>query len=332
MKKAIITGVTGQDGSYLAELLLDKGFHVTGIIRRSSSFNTERVDHLYDNKNFQLVYGDLSDSSSMWQIVADTKPDHFYNLASQSHVRVSFDVPEYTCDIGAMGTLRCLEAIRKFSPDTRFYQASSSEMYGSEFPPQDETTPFHPRSPYSCGKAFAYNITTNYRESYNMFASNGILFNHESPRRGETFLTRKVTRAVGRIYYDLQKELCLGNLESKRDWGHAKDYVKAMYMILEHDKPDDFCISTGEAHSVREFIEKAFYMAGLDPWKYIKFDSKYIRPAEVDHLQGNSLKAKKILGWEPEISFDELVKEMVEHDLELAKKEYHMKMTYDENK
>ncbi len=320
-KKALVTGITGQTGSYLAEQLLDDDYEVYGIIRRSSSFNTERVDHIYDKLRDKLIFGDLSDSSSINAIVGDLKPDVLFNLSAQSHVRVSFDIPEYTCDITALGNLRCLEAIRRNSPKTRFYSACSSEMFGAAQSPQNENTIFHPRSPYACAKVFAYHTTVNYRESYGMFASNGILFNHESPRRGETFVTRKITRAIGRIKYDLQKYLYLGNLEAKRDWGDAKEYARGIKMIMEHDSPDDFVLATGASYSVREFLIKAFGVVGLDYKKYIKFDSRYLRPAEVDHLQGNPSKVKNIIGWECRTSFDDLVKEMVESDLELARKE-----------
>jgi len=318
---SVITGITGQDGSYLAELLLESGYKVYGIIRRSSSFNTARIEGIYEHPNLKLIYADLSDSSSVGQIVEDIKPDYFYNLGAQSHVRVSFDIPEYTYDITGIGVLRCLEAIRRFSPKTRFYQASSSELFGSTPPPQNELTPFHPRSPYGVAKLAGYWTVVNYRESYGIFGSNGILFNHESHRRGETFVTRKITRAVGRIKHGLQQELRLGNLEAKRDWGHSKDFVAAQKLILEHDHPDDFVIATGESHSVREFAEKAFSYAGLDPYKYIGVDHKYYRPAEVDYLLGDATKARKILGWEPQISFSKLVEEMVESDMELARRE-----------
>lgn len=321
MVSSIITGITGQDGSYLAELLLESGHQVYGIIRRSSSFNTERIDHLYENPNLKLIYGDLSDSSSIGQVIGDIKPDYFYNLGAMSQVRVSFDIPEYTYDVTGMGVLRCLEAIHKFSPKTRFYQASSSELWGSSPPPQNENTVMHPRSPYAVAKLMGYWTVINYRESYGIFGSNGILHNHESQRRGQTFVTRKITHAVGRIKYGLQTELRLGNLEAKRDWSHAKDCVAAQKLILEHDNPDDFVIASGKAYSVREFAEKAFSYVGLDPYKYIVIDPKYYRPAEVDYLLGDSSKARKILGWEPKISFDELVKEMVDNDMELARNE-----------
>lgn len=325
MIKSLITGTTGQDGSFLAELLLNSGHQVYGIIRRSSSFNTERIDHIYNNPNLKLIYGDLSDSSSIGSIIGDIKPDYFYNLGAQSHVKVSFDIPEYTADTTGMGTIRCLEAIRKYSPQTRFYQASSSELFGSSPPPQNELTPFHPRSPYGVAKLYAYWITINYRESYGIFGSNGILFNHSGVRRGETFISRKVTRAVGRIKYGLQKELHVGNIQSKRDWSSAKDCVEAQKLIIEYEKPDDFVIASGEAHSIKELIEKAFDLADLDPYKYLVIDPKYYRPAEVDYLLGDPTKAKTILHWEPKYSFDDLVKEMVEYDLELARKEYILK-------
>jgi len=321
MKKAIITGITGQDGSILSELLLNLGYEVHGIIRRSSSFNTARIDHLYNNPNLKLHYGDVTDYTSIADIVGDIKPDHFYSLACQSHVRVSFDIPVYTSQTAAIGTMHCLESLRKRSPNTRFYQASSSEMFGSTPPPQSEKTPFHPRSPYAVSKVYSYWATVNYRESYDMFCSNGILFNHESTVRGETFVTRKITRAAGRIYYGLQDKIELGNLDAKRDWGHAKDFCEGMIKILDHEKPDDFALSTGEAHSVKEFLELAFDHLGLDPYKYYKFNPKYYRPAEVDHLLGDSSKARKVLGWEPKITFKDLIKEMVDHDLELARKE-----------
>lgn len=327
MKKALVTGVTGQDGSYLAELLIEKGYEVHGVVRRSSSFNTERVDHLYldpHDKNAKLFlhYGDLNDSSSLQSIVSEVQPDEVYNLGAQSHVRVSFDIPEYTGEITGLGSIRLLEAIRKQGLKCRFYQASSSELYGKVVEtPQKETTPFHPRSPYAVAKAYAFYITQNYREAYGMFATNGILFNHESERRGETFVTRKITRAVGRIKHGLQKDLYLGNLDAKRDWGHAKDYVEAMWRMLQHSEPDDFVIATGETHSVRSFAEKAFAHVGLDMKDFVKIDPKYFRPAEVDLLLGDPSKAQRVLGWKPKIGFDELVKLMVESDLELAARE-----------
>ena len=321
MKKAIISGITGQDGSFLSEILLDKGYEVHGIIRRSSSFNTARIDHIYDNPNLTLHYGDLTDYASVANLISDIQPEYFYNLAAQSHVKLSFEIPAYTSQAVAMGAMHCLEGIRKRSPNTRFYQASSSELFGSSPPPQNEKTPFHPRSPYAVAKLYAYWSCVNYRESYDMFCSNGILFNHEGTRRGETFLTRKITRAVGRIYHGLQDTLELGNLEAKRDWGNAKDFCEGMVAILEHDSPNDFVLCTGESHSVKEFLETAFEMAGLDPYKYYKFNPKYLRPAEVDFLQGDPSKAKKVLNWEPKTKFKDLVKEMVDFDLELARKE-----------
>jgi GDPmannose 4,6-dehydratase len=327
VKKALITGITGQDGSYLTELLLEKGYEVHGVVRRSSSFNTERIDHLYKDPHegdarLHLHYGDLNDSSSLQSIVEATQPDEVYNLGAQSHVRVSFDIPEYTGEITALGTVRLLEACRKRDLKCRFYQASSSELYGKVVEtPQKETTPFHPRSPYAVAKAYSFYMTQNYREAYGMFATNGILFNHESERRGETFVTRKITRAIGRIKHGLQKDLYLGNLDAKRDWGHAKDYVEAMWLMLQQDKPDDFVIGTGETHSVREFAEKAFKIAGLAWEEYVKIDPRYFRPAEVDLLLSDPTKAKKTLGWQPKIGFDELVKRMVESDLELAARE-----------
>jgi GDPmannose 4,6-dehydratase len=326
-KKALVTGVTGQDGSYLAELLIQKGYEVHGVVRRSSSFNTERIDHLYvdphdrDAKLF-LHYGDLNDASSLQTIVADVQPDEVYNLGAQSHVRVSFDIPEYTGEITALGSVRLLEAIRKLGVKCRFYQASSSELYGKVVEtPQRETTPFHPRSPYAAAKAYAFYITQNYREAYGLFATNGILFNHESERRGETFVTRKITRAVGRIKHGMQKELYLGNLDAKRDWGHAKDYVEAMWLMLQHTEPDDFVIGTGKTYSVREFAERAFSHAGLAYKDFVKIDPRYFRPAEVDLLLADPSKAKRVLGWEPKIGLEELVKLMVESDLDLAARE-----------
>jgi len=327
MKKALVTGITGQDGSYLAELLIEKGYEVHGIVRRSSSFNTERIDHLYldphdSNAKLFLHYGDLNDASSLQTIVADVQPAEVYNLGAQSHVRVSFDIPEYTAEITALGTVRLLEAIRELGVKCRFYQASSSELYGKVVEtPQKETTPFHPRSPYAVAKAYAFYMTQNYREAYGMFATNGILFNHESERRGETFVTRKITRAVGRIKHGLQKDLFLGNLDAKRDWGHAKDYVEAMWLMLQQDTPDDFVIGTGETYSVRSFAEKAFGHVGLDMKDFVKIDPRYFRPSEVDLLLSDPTKAKKTLGWQPKIGFDELVRLMVESDLELAARE-----------
>jgi GDPmannose 4,6-dehydratase len=326
MKTALITGITGQDGSYLTELLVGKGYKVYGIIRRSSSFNTERLEHLYqdphEKRKMELVYGDLNDASSLAEIIHSLKPDEIYNLGAQSHVRVSFDIPEYTGEITGMGTLRLLEAIRRTGCKARFYQASSSEMFGKVAEtPQTETTPFHPRSPYACAKVFSHYLTVNYRESYNIFACNGILFNHESPRRGETFVTRKITRAATRIKLGLQDKLYLGNLEAKRDWGFAGDYVEAMWLMLQADNPDDYVIATGETYSVREFLDEVFCLLNLDWKKIVEIDPRYFRPAEVDLLLGDSSKAKRQLGWQPKITFKELVKMMVKSDMELAKKE-----------
>lgn len=322
---AIISGITGQTGSYLAEILLNKGYKVYGLKRRSSSFNTERIDHFYtdlhQNNQLELVYGDLSDYSSIVSLVADTKPNLFFNMAAQSHVRVSFDIPEYTMDITANGVVRCLETIRKYSPHTRFLQASSSEMFGSTPPPQNELTPFHPRSPYAVAKVAGYYATINYREAYNLFSCNTICFNHESPRRSETFVTRKITRAATRIKLGLQNELWLGNLDAQRDWGHAKDYANAMYQILTSDQPDDYVVSMSEMHSVKEFAQIVFNKLKLDYTKYIKFDPKYLRPTEVDALCGDSSKLRNKLGWKPEYTFESLVDEMIESDLELARKE-----------
>ncbi|MBI2691023.1 MAG: GDP-mannose 4,6-dehydratase [Solirubrobacterales bacterium] len=321
-KKALITGITGQDGSYLAELLLEKGYEVHGIIRRSSSFNTGRLDGIYqdrheDDVRLTLHYGDLNDASSLNRIVEKVAPDEIYNLAAQSHVKVSFEVPEYTGEITGLGSLRLLEAIRETEVPARFYQASSSELYGKvQAVPQDEKTPFYPRSPYAAAKLYAYWIVVNYREGYGLHASNGILFNHESPRRGETFVTRKITRAVAAIKAGQQKKLYLGNLEAKRDWGHAKDYVEAQWMILQQDEPDDYVIATGETHSVREFCEKAFGHVGLNYEDYVEIDPRYYRPTEVDLLIGDATKAKEKLGWEPKVSFDELVTGMVDADME----------------
>jgi GDPmannose 4,6-dehydratase len=328
MKKALITGITGQDGSYLAELLLEKGYEVHGIMRRSSSFNTERVDHLYvdphKKSNFLLHFADLSDSGSIGALIREIQPDEFYNLGAQSHVRVSFDIPEYTGEVTGLGVLRCLEAIRQFSPLTKFYQASSSEMYGKVLEiPQNEETPFYPRSPYGCAKVYGYYITKNYRESYNMHASNGILFNHESPRRGETFVTRKITMALAKIKLGLQDKLYLGNLDAKRDWGHARDYVEAMHLMLQQEQGDDYVIATGETHSVKEFLEEAFSYLKLNYQDYVEIDKKYFRPAEVDLLLGDSSKAIEKLNWKPKTTFKQLVKEMVEEDIKLAEKKYY---------
>jgi GDPmannose 4,6-dehydratase len=325
-KKALITGITGQDGSYLAEFLLAKGYEVHGIIRRASTFNTGRLEPIYSdphsgNRQLSLHYGDLSDASALARLISKIQPDEIYNLAAQSHVRVSFDSPEYTCDITATGTVRLLEAIRETGIQPRFYQASSSEMYGLvQQVPQTETTPFYPRSPYGCAKVFSYWITVNYRESYGLHASNGILFNHESPRRGETFVTRKITRAVAHIQAGLQKKLFLGNIDAKRDWGFAKEYVEAMWLMMQKDKPDDYVIATNETHSVREFLEVAFGHAGLDWKKHVEIDARYYRPAEVDLLIGDFSKAKQKLGWEPRTKFEELAKLMVDADVELLRK------------
>ncbi len=320
MRKAIITGCTGQDGSYLAEFLLAKGYEVHGFKRRSSSLNTERIDHLYRDLHegkpkFIPHFADLADGSSLATLLHDIRPDEIYNLAAQSHVKVSFEIPEYTTDIVATGTLRVLEAIRRTGVNCRFYQASSSEMFGSSPPPQSETTVFHPRSPYACAKAFAHNITVNYRESYGLHASCGILFNHESPRRGETFVTRKITRAVARIKHGVQSKLYLGNLDARRDWGYAADYVKAMWLMAQQDSPDDYVVGTGEAHSVREFVELAFGYADLDWKQYVAIDPHYFRPAEVDFLLADTGKARRVLGWEPTVTFRELVHIMMEADL-----------------
>lgn len=327
MKRALITGITGQDGSYLTELLLAKGYEVHGIIRRSSSFNTERIDHLYNDPHetdvkLRLHYGDLNDASSLHSIVSSVCPDEIYNLGAQSHVRVSFDIPEYTGEITGLGAMRILETVRKVGLSCRFYQASSSELYGKAAEiPQRESTPFHPRSPYACAKAYAFYVAQNYREAYGLHISNGILFNHESERRGETFVTRKITRAIGRIKHGLQKELFLGNLEAKRDWGHAEDYVEAMWLMLQQDQGDDYVIGMGETHSVREFLERAFHEAGLDYRDFVKVDPRYFRPAEVDVLLADASKARTILGWKPKITFEQLIARMVGHDVELAARE-----------
>ena len=327
MPKALITGITGQDGSYLAEQLLEKGYEVHGIVRRSSSFNTDRIDHLYRDPHetgVQLFthHGDLSDSVSLTKLLYEVQPDEIYHLGAQSHVRVSFDIPEYTFDITGAGTLRILDAIRESGITTaRFYQASSSEMFGAAPPPQSETTPFHPRSPYAVAKVAAYWATINYREAYGMFAVNGILFNHESPRRGETFVTRKITRAVARIRAGLQDKLFLGNLDAKRDWGYAPDYTDAMWRMLQAQEPDDFVIATGETHSVRAFLEAAFEHAGLDWEPHVEIDPRYFRPSEVDHLDPNAAKARAKLGWAPKVEFTELVQMMVDHDTDLAGRE-----------
>jgi GDPmannose 4,6-dehydratase len=314
-RKAFITGITGQDGSYLAEILLEKDYEVFGMIRRSSSFNTARIDHIFGD--LELVFGDLGDGSSLNQLVRTIRPDEVYNLGAQSHVRVSFDIPEYTADIAALGTLRLLDAIREEGVTCRFYEAGSSEMFGqARETPQSEETPFHPRSPYGVGKCFGYWITRNYREAYGMFAVNGILFNHESPRRGPTFVTRKITRAVGAILRGEQDELRLGNLDAKRDWGYARDYMEGAWAMLQADEPDDYVLATGETHSVREFLEEAFGYADLDWQEYVKIDERYFRPSEVDLLLGDASKAGEKLGWEPSVRFPELVRMMVDHDRE----------------
>lgn len=324
MKKAVVTGLTGQDGSYLAELLLSKGYEVHGFKRRSSSFNTDRVDHIYRDLHdagarLFLHYADLTDASSLAGLLADIHPDEVYNLGAQSHVKVSFEIPEYTGEVVALGALRLLEAIRRARLPCRFYQASSSEMFGGTPPPQNESSPFRPRSPYACAKAFAHYSTVNYRESYGLHASSGILFNHESPRRGETFVTRKITRAVARIKLDLQEKLFLGNLEARRDWGYAPDYVRAMWLMLQQDEPGDYVIGTGEMRTVREFVEQAFAVAGLDWHKHVYIDQRYYRPAEVDALQADFSKARQALDWHPSVTFAELVRLMVEADLKAVK-------------
>ena len=321
-RKAFITGITGQDGSYLAEILLEKGYEVYGMIRRSSSFNTARIDHIFGD--VELVFGDLTDGSVLNQLMRTIRPDEVYNLGAQSHVAVSFGVPEYTADAGAMGTLRLLDAIREEGVECRFYQASSSEMFGQvRETPQNEETPFHPRSPYGVSKVFGYWITRNYREAYGMYTCNGILFNHESPRRGPTFVTRKITRAVGAILRGEQDELRLGNLQAKRDWGYARDYMEGAWRMLQADAPDDYVLATGETHSVEDFLDAAFGHAGLDWHDYVKLDERYLRPAEVDLLIGDYSKAKEKLGWEPAVRFDELVRMMVDHDRERRQTEEH---------
>jgi GDPmannose 4,6-dehydratase len=325
MKKALVTGITGQDGSYLADLLLSKGYEVHGIIRRASTFNTARIDHLYQDPHVHgvhlfLHYGDLSDSVQLVKLLYELQPDEIYNLAAQSHVRVSFDIPEYTADITGVGTIRILEAIREAGVRPKFYQASSSEMYGKvQQIPQTETTPFWPRSPYGVAKVFSYWATVNYRESYRLHASNGILFNHESPRRGETFVTRKISRAVARIKLGAKEFLYLGNLEAKRDWGYAPEYVEGMWLMLQQDEPDDYVLATNETHSVQEFVEHAFAHVDLDWKEHVRYDNRYERPAEVDLLIGNPAKAKKQLSWEPKVYFPELVRILVEADLETTK-------------
>ncbi len=326
MKRAFITGITGQDGSYLTEFLLGKGYEVHGLIRRASTFNTDRIDHLYkdlhdpDNR-LHLHFGDLSTSGQLTDLLHSIQPEEIYHLGAQSHVRVSFDVPEYTGDITGMGTLRLLEAVRKTGIKTKFYQASSSEMFGAAPPPQSENTPFQPQSPYAASKVFAYYLVKNYRDAYKIFACNGILFNHESPRRGETFVTRKITRAATRIKLGLQKRLYLGNTAAKRDWGYAGDFVEAMWLMLQQDQPDDFVIATGETHSVREFLEKVFHKLDLDIDQHVAIDPRYFRPTEVDVLLGDSSKARRKLGWAPKVSFEQLIDMMIASDMEIAKKE-----------
>jgi GDPmannose 4,6-dehydratase len=323
MKKALITGITGQDGSYLAELLLDKGYQVWGVIRRSSSFHTRRIDHLYrdlhEHPRLRLGYGDLTDGNNLSRIINQVKPDEVYNLGAQSHVRVSFDMPIYTVNTDALGTLRLLEAVRNAEKPAKFYQASSSEMYGKVVEkPQTENTPFHPRSPYGCAKVYSFWQTVNYREAYDLFACNGILFNHESPRRGETFVTRKITRAATRIKLGLQEKLYLGNLDAKRDWGFAGDYVEAMWLMLQQDRADDYVVATGETHSVREFIEEVFGYLDLDWRKYVEIDPRYFRPSEVDYLEGDASKAKRVLKWEPKVDFKGLARMMTDADMQSA--------------
>ena len=330
MKKALITGITGQDGSYLAELLLSKDYEVHGIIRRASTFNTERIDHLYQDPHINgvrlfLHYGDIADSTNLIKLLYRIQPDEIYHLGAQSHVRVSFDIPEYTGDVTGLGTVRILEAIRETGLKAKFYQASSSEMYGKvQEVPQRETTPFYPRSPYGAAKVYSYWLTVNYRESYGIFACNGILFNHESPRRGETFVTRKITRAAARIKVGLEDKVYLGNVDAKRDWGYAKEYVEAMWLMLQQEEPDDYVVATGETHSVRELLEEAFSYTGLDWHKHLAIDQRYYRPAEVDLLIGDPAKAKRKLGWEAKTKFKDLVRLMVDADMETAKKEAHM--------
>jgi GDPmannose 4,6-dehydratase len=326
-RTALITGITGQDGSYLAELLIDKGYTVYGVVRRSSSFNTSRIDHLYQDPHeadirLRLLYGDLNDASSLNHILRNVQPDEIYNLGAQSHVRVSFDVPEYTAEVTGLGAVRLLEALRETGSGARFYQASSSELFGAAREiPQSESTPFYPRSPYAAAKAYAYHITRNYREAYGIFACNGILFNHESPRRGKTFVTRKITRAVSRIKLGLQNKLYLGNLDARRDWGYAGDFVEAMWLMLQAEQPDDYAIATGENHSVREFLAAAFTYLGLDWQDYVEIDPRYFRPTEVDVLLGDAGKAKTKLGWAPKVGFRALVEMMVDADMRLAEAE-----------
>ncbi len=326
-KRALITGITGQDGSYLAELLLSKGYEIYGVIRRASTFNTNRIDHLYADPHepgtrLRLLYGDLADGSSLNNIIRCIHPDEIYNLGAQSHVRVSFDIPEYTAEVTGLGTVRLLEAIRETGISPKFYQASSSELFGNTTEvPQNELTKFYPRSPYAAAKAYAYYMTQNYREAYGLFACNGILFNHESPRRGETFVTRKITRALANIVYKRQHELFLGNLDARRDWGYAGDYVEAMWLMMQQPEAEDFVIATGETHSVRDFLDEAFGYAGLDWQQYVKMDQRYLRPTEVDLLQGDAAKARKRLGWKPRVTFSQLVRMMVDADMAYVKKE-----------
>jgi len=328
-RKALVTGITGQDGSYLAELLLSKGYEVHGIIRRSSSFNTQRLEHIYEDPHqadarLFLHYGDLTDGSMLSRLLLEIEPDEVYNLGAQSHVRTSFDLPEYTAEVTGLGTVRLLEAMRETGVQPRFYQASSSELYGKVLEvPQTETTPFYPRSPYACAKAYAFHLTRNYREAYGLFAVNGILFNHESPRRGETFVTRKITRAVGRIKVGLQDKLYLGNLDARRDWGYAPEFVEAMWLMLQAETPDDYVIATGETHSVREFLENAFGQVDLDWQRHVELDPRYERPSEVDLLIGDPSKAGRELGWKPSVKFADLVRIMVQADLEAARREAH---------
>ncbi len=325
--RVLLTGITGQDGSYLAELLLAKGYEVYGVIRRASTFNTDRIEHLYADPHepdtrLRLVYGDLTDASSLNRIMRTIAPDEIYNLGAQSHVRVSFDIPEYTADVTALGTIRLLEAIRETGITPRFYQASSSELFGNTTEvPQHERTRFHPRSPYAAAKAFAYYTTVNYREAYGLYACNGILFNHESPRRGETFVTRKITRAVANIKHGRQRELFLGNLDARRDWGYAGDYVEAMWLMLQQPEPEDYVIATGETHSVRKFLDEAFGYVGLDWRDYVRIDPRYLRPTEVDVLQGDATKARERMGWKPRVSFSQLVKMMVDADMATVRQE-----------
>jgi GDPmannose 4,6-dehydratase len=330
MKKALITGITGQDGSYLAEFLLKKGYEVHGIVRRASTFTTERIDHIYQDPHeshlrLKLHYGDLADGSGLRRILEHVQPDEVYNLGAQSHVRVSFDQPEYTADVVGTGTLRLLEALRDYihtaKKSAKLYQAGSSEMFGAANPPQNEATEFYPRSPYAVGKVAGFWFCKNYREAYDLYVANGILFNHESPRRGETFVTRKITRAVGRIKLGLQDKLFLGNLDARRDWGFAGDYVQAMWLMLQQEKPDDYVVATGKAYSVREFLEAAFGYAGLDYKKHVEFDARYLRPTEVDYLLGDPSKIKKELGWQPKVGFQDLVAMMVDNDMDLARRE-----------